>query len=148
MIAVLLAGAPLRAEEPADSIQAVITSQLSAFQANDLDAAFAHASPTIQTKFRNPEIFGEMVATGYPMIWRPAGYEMLDLRQTSMGVLRGRLRDAPDRRRLADRWRLSAPIARRRQLSAATPIERDPEEPVWRTASGSQPLLHSQASVF
>lgn len=85
MLGVLLAATPLRAEEPADSIQAVITSQLMAFQADDLDAAFAHASPTIQTKFRNPEMFGQMVATGYPVIWRPSGYEMLDLRQTAMG---------------------------------------------------------------
>ena len=115
MIAVLLAGAPLRAEEPADSIKSVITSQLSAFQANDLDAAFAHASPTIQTKFRNPEIFGQMVATGYPMIWRPAGYEMLDLRQTEMGPVQmvlfqdaqGRFYEAAYEMRLIDGvWRI------------------------------------------
>ncbi len=36
---------PARAEEPADSIQAVIVSQLDALQANDPAAAFAHASP-------------------------------------------------------------------------------------------------------
>ena len=116
MIGVLLAAAPLRAEEPADSIQAVITSQLSAFEANDLDAAFAHASPTIQTKFRNPEIFGEMVASGYPMIWRPSGYEMLDLRQTEMGPVQmvlfqdaqGRFYEAAYEMRLVDGvWRIN-----------------------------------------
>ena len=48
---------PARAEEPADSIQAVIVSQLNALQADDLTAAFAHASPTIQSKFGTPEVF-------------------------------------------------------------------------------------------
>ncbi len=76
VLALLAAALPVRAEEPADSIQAVIVSQLDALQANDLTAAFAHASPTIQSKFGTPEVFGRMVETGYPVIWRPARYEM------------------------------------------------------------------------
>ncbi len=76
---------PARAEEPADSIQAVIVSQLDALQANDPAAAFAHASPTIQSKFGTPEGFRHMVETGYPMIWRPARYEMLALAETAAG---------------------------------------------------------------
>ena len=116
MLGVMFVAAPLRAEEPLDSIQAVITSQLSAFKANDLDAAFAYASPTIQTKFRNPEIFGQMVATGYPMIWRPSDYEMLDLRQTAMGPVQmvlfqdaqGRFYEAAYEMRLIDGvWRIN-----------------------------------------
>ncbi len=76
---------PARAEEPADSIQAVIVSQLNAFQANDLTAAFAHASPMIQSKFGTPEVFRRMVETGYPVIWRPASYQMLALAETAAG---------------------------------------------------------------
>ena len=86
LVLVLLAAAlPVRSEEPADSIQAVIVSQIDALQANDLTAAFAHASPTIQSKFGTPEVFGQMVETGYPVIWRPARYEMLALAETAAG---------------------------------------------------------------
>ena len=52
---------PASAEEPADSIQAVIVSQLDALQSNDLTTAFAHASPTIQSKFGSAKVFGQMV---------------------------------------------------------------------------------------
>ena len=74
-----------RAEEPADSIQAVIVAQLDALQANDLTAAFAHASPMIQSKFGTAEVFGRVVETGYPVIWRPAFHEMLGLIETATG---------------------------------------------------------------
>ncbi|HSF95299.1 MAG TPA: DUF4864 domain-containing protein [Thermohalobaculum sp.] len=84
--ALLLAALPEpRAGEPGDSIRAVIEAQLDALGASDLEAAFAHASPMIQSKFGSPENFGRMVRAGYPMIWRPAGYQMLDLVQTGRG---------------------------------------------------------------
>jgi hypothetical protein len=86
-LAALIVACPARTEESAESIQAVIVAQLQAFQANDLSAAFAHASPDIQSKFGTPETFGRMVATGYPMIWRPESYEMLDFRHASMGPI-------------------------------------------------------------
>ena len=86
-IALLIVTLPVRAEEPADSIQAVIIAQIDALQANDLPAAFSHASPMIQSKFGNPESFGEMVRIGYPAIWRPARYEMLALTATPRGPL-------------------------------------------------------------
>ena len=85
VLALLAAALPVRAEEPADSIRAVIVSQLDALQANDPAAAFAHASPAIQSKFGTPEGFRHMVETGYPMIWRPARYEMLALAETATG---------------------------------------------------------------
>ena len=105
-----------RAEEPADSIQAVIASQLDALQASDLTAAFAHASPTIQSKFGTPEVFGRMVETGYPVIWRPASYEMLALLETTTGRIQivlfqdreGRLFEAVyDMRRIDRVWRIN-----------------------------------------
>jgi hypothetical protein len=85
LILVLLAALPARAGEPADSIRLVIAAQIEAMQINDLTAAFAHASPAIQSKFGTPENFGRMVKTGYPAIWRPARYEMLGLANATGG---------------------------------------------------------------
>ena len=81
----ILAPLSLRAEEPGDSIQAVIADQIAAFQANDVDRAFTHASPNIQRIFRTPKRFGQMVQQGYPMVWRPARYQWLKIVQTDSG---------------------------------------------------------------
>lgn len=78
---------PVAAAEPADSIQAVIERQLDAFQRNDLAEAFSHAAPDIQARFRTPEMFGRMVETLYPMVWRPEWHRMLDLGDTSEGLV-------------------------------------------------------------
>lgn len=75
------------AEEPADSIQGVISDQLSAFQANDVDRAFSHASPSIQQKFGTASQFGRMVEYSYPMVWRPQRFEMRDLIETGAGLV-------------------------------------------------------------
>ncbi len=116
VLALLAAALPVRAEEPADSIQAVIISQIDALRANDLTAAFAHASPTIQSKFGTPEVFGQMVETGYPVIWLPARYEMLALAETDIGPVQtvlfqdrnGRLFEAAYEMRLIDgAWRIN-----------------------------------------
>jgi len=53
-------------------IKAVINSQLKAFQADDFEGAFTHASPFVKQIFRTPSRFGQMVVTGYPMVHRPA----------------------------------------------------------------------------
>jgi hypothetical protein len=107
---------PVRAEEPADSIQAVIVAQLDALQANDLTAAFAHASPTIQSKFGTPKVFGRVVETGYPVIWRPARHEMLALIETATGRIQivlfedreGRLFEAVyDMQQIDGVWRIN-----------------------------------------
>ena len=107
---------PARADEPADSIQAVIVAQLDALQANDLRAAFAHASPMIQSKFGTPEVFGRVVETGYPVIWRPARHEMLALLETATGRIQlvlfedraGRFFEAVyDMRRIDGVWRIN-----------------------------------------
>jgi hypothetical protein len=78
---------PVAADEPADSVQAVIERQIDAFQRNDLAEAFGYAAPGIQSTFRTPENFGRMVETGYPMVWRPARYSMLDLSETPDGLM-------------------------------------------------------------
>lgn len=80
-LAVLLAAPVARADADRDSaIEAIIQGQIDAFLADDLDTAFTFASPGIKGMFRTPERFGEMVRSGYPMVWRPAQVRYLDLR--------------------------------------------------------------------
>ncbi|MGG7567615.1 DUF4864 domain-containing protein [Rhodovulum sp. DZ06] len=49
-------------------IRAVITAQIAAFRAGDVEAAFAHASPQIRERFVTARNFGAMVRQGYPMV--------------------------------------------------------------------------------
>lgn len=51
------------------SFQDVISQQLGAFNARDIDLAWTFASPMIQGLFGNPRNFGAMVSEGYPMVW-------------------------------------------------------------------------------
>ena len=122
---ILFAGqpGPARADEPGDSIQSVIERQLSAFRANDLDGAFAFASPMIQQKFGDPQNFGQMVQSGFPMVWRPARYEMLELVETPSGLVQvvlfedaaGQLHEAGYLMQLIDgEWRINGVHIRRR----------------------------------
>jgi hypothetical protein len=62
-------------------IQQTIQSQIDAFQADDFAQAFTFASPNIKGLFGTPENFGAMVKNGYPMVYRPADVEMLELRE-------------------------------------------------------------------
>lgn len=116
LLAVIVAARPVPADEPAASIQAVIERQLDAFQRGDLDEAFGYASPGIQAQFDTPAQFGRMVETGYPMVWRPARHQMLDLSETPAGPVQivlfedqaGRLHEAAYLMRLVDGvWRIA-----------------------------------------
>lgn len=84
MLAVSLAPAGSRAQ--GSEIPDVIRDQISAFQVDDFSAAFDYASPTIKRLFGTPERFGQMVQNGYPMVYRSAEVQMLDLRD--MGAAR------------------------------------------------------------
>ena len=84
LLAVSLAPAGLRAQD--SEIPNVIRDQISAFQADDFGAAFDYASPTIKRLFGTAERFGQMVQNGYPMVYRPADVQMLELRD--MGAAR------------------------------------------------------------
>jgi len=75
IVALGLSGAA-RADEAA--LRAVISSQIEAFLAEDIDRAYSFASPFIQRKFGTPETFGTMVREGYPMVWRPSDVTFLD----------------------------------------------------------------------
>lgn len=74
-------GFPAFAQEA--PIQATIQNQIDAFQADDFAKAFAFASPNIQGIFGTAENFGAMVKEGYPMVYRPSGVEMLELRDVA-----------------------------------------------------------------
>lgn len=72
---------------PADAtaIQQVIQGQLDAFQADDWNAAFAFAAPTIQTKFVSPEVFSQMVTGAYQPVYRPQSVEFRELKASEFG---------------------------------------------------------------
>jgi hypothetical protein len=64
-------------------IRDTIQRQIDAFQADDFARAFTFASPTIKGMFGTPENFGAMVKQGYPMVYRPAEVQMMDLRDVA-----------------------------------------------------------------
>lgn len=79
------------AQDATAAIQSVINEQIAAFRANDLDTAFSFASPTLKRLFETPDLFGRMVESGYPMVWRPASVRFSSLEerggQTVQGVI-------------------------------------------------------------
>lgn len=70
-----------QAQERNAGIEATIGSQLDAFNAGDVDAAWSHASPTIKGIFGTPENFAMMVQRGYPMVWTNSERRYLELRE-------------------------------------------------------------------
>lgn len=84
LLAAIVAGGlagPLPAQDAAGgAIADVISRQLQAFETDDFATAFGFASPMIREMFRTPEIFGQMVRQGYPMVYRPGDVRFLDLR--------------------------------------------------------------------
>lgn len=78
LLAAALLSAPALADTK-DEVTGVIQNQLDAFLADDFDTAFTYASPRIKRMFGSPDRFGMMVRQGYPMVWRPADVQYLDL---------------------------------------------------------------------
>ncbi len=87
---VAMAGAPLLTQAPTPAptpapapvnnpIQAVIQNQISAFQADNFEAAFSYAAPNIQRAFGNSRRFAKMIVNSFPMVWRPAEVRYLKL---------------------------------------------------------------------
>jgi Domain of unknown function (DUF4864) len=62
-------------------IQETIQNQIDAFGSDDFARAFSFASPTIKGIFGTAENFGAMVKNGYPMVYRPAEVQMMELRE-------------------------------------------------------------------
>ena len=63
-----------RAEEPVDTVQTVIQSQIAAFLDDDAKAAYSFASPTIRGKFPSEDAFFDMVKKGYAPVYRPGNF--------------------------------------------------------------------------
>lgn len=78
---VLALSLPAAAQE--EPIRQTIQDQMDALQADDFARAFSFASPNIKGIFGTPENFGAMVKNGYPMVYRPAEVEMLELREVA-----------------------------------------------------------------
>lgn len=62
-------------------IEGTISSQIEAFKADDFAQAFTYATPRLQQLFQSPQNFERMVTSGYPMVWRPADVQYLELRE-------------------------------------------------------------------
>ena len=62
------------------AIRQVIQSQMAAFQKEDGPTAYGYASPTIQQRFVNADVFLEMVKTGYPAVYHPREVEFRELK--------------------------------------------------------------------
>ena len=62
------------------AIRQVIQSQMAAFQKDDGPTAYGYASPAIQEKFVNPQVFLEMVKMGYPAVYHPREVEFRELK--------------------------------------------------------------------
>lgn len=77
----LVAGASHAQMTENPEITGTIQGQLDAFQADDFATAFTFASPTIKGVFGSSERFGMMVRNGFPMVWRPARVDYLELRE-------------------------------------------------------------------
>ena len=88
----------------AGEINGTIQKQIDAFLVDDVETAFSYASPGIRQMFRTPQRFGEMVRSGYPMVWRPAEVRFLERRpHPGAGeVQRVMIRDSDGRLHLLD----------------------------------------------
>lgn len=60
-------------------VESTIQRQIDAFLLDDFETAFTFASPNIKRMFGTSERFGLMVRQGYPMVWRPAEVQYLEL---------------------------------------------------------------------
>lgn len=87
-IILLSAWAPVAVAQTLDEsrIREAITRQLDAMNRADDAAAFAIASPAIQTMFQDAPTFMRMVQLGYPQVYHSRGHRFLKL-DTSDGRL-------------------------------------------------------------
>lgn len=64
----------VRADEPVDTVQTIIQSQITAFLNDDAEAAYSFASPTIRGKFPSEGAFFDMVKKGYAPVYRAGNF--------------------------------------------------------------------------
>ena len=66
--------AAARADEPVDTVQGIIQSQITAFLNDDAKTAYSFASPSIRGKFPTEGAFFDMVKKGYAPVYRPGNF--------------------------------------------------------------------------
>ena len=69
-----LVASPAWAEEPIDTIQSIIQSQIAAFLNHDAKSAYAFASPSVRDRFPTEDAFFDMVKKGYAPVYRPGNF--------------------------------------------------------------------------
>jgi hypothetical protein len=62
------------ADEPLDTGQSIIKRQITAFLSDDAATAYSFASPAIQGKFVNQDVFFDMVKRAYQPVYRPGNF--------------------------------------------------------------------------
>ncbi|MGO4449996.1 DUF4864 domain-containing protein [Phyllobacterium sp. TAF24] len=74
IVSLLLVAAPAAADEPLDTGQSIIKKQITAFLSDDATTAYSFASPGIQGKFINKDVFFDMVKRAYQPVYRPGNF--------------------------------------------------------------------------
>lgn len=70
----LLAATGASASDNLASARGVIEKQIVAFLNDDVDSAYAFATPAVQKNFPEPRLFLEMVKRNLPPVYRPGNY--------------------------------------------------------------------------
>ena len=86
----LLAQAQRLTDVPAQdqaAIRAVIEAQIAAFKTDDAATAYSFAAPSIKKIFPNPQVFVEMVKSGYAQIYRPLKVEFGKVSKSGTSVV-------------------------------------------------------------
>ncbi|HEV7246885.1 MAG TPA: DUF4864 domain-containing protein [Shinella sp.] len=86
----------VRADEPVDTVQTVIQSQITAFLNDDAKTAYSFASPTIRGKFPSESAFFDMVKKGYAPVYRPGNFAFGRSKVTGDMVVQEVLISGPD----------------------------------------------------
>lgn len=74
IVSLLLVATPAVADEPLDTGQSIIKKQITAFLSDDATTAYSFASPGIQGKFINKDVFFDMVKRAYQPVYRPGNF--------------------------------------------------------------------------
>ncbi|MBA8899569.1 DUF4864 domain-containing protein [Phyllobacterium sp. P30BS-XVII] len=74
IVSLVLVATPAAADEPLDTGQSIIKKQITAFLSDDATTAYSFASPGIQGKFINKDVFFDMVKRAYQPVYRPGNF--------------------------------------------------------------------------
>lgn len=94
------AGAQETSDADRAAIRAIISDQIAAFRADDFDAAYSFASPTIRDLFPSVERFRSMVTKGYRPVYRPRSVTFGEIAEAPGGPLQKVFLTGPD----GDSW--------------------------------------------